>query len=211
MMSELYALLERWRDTERNAEEDQASPTRAAVRSSVRGCIALLADRDERLLVADDGSGPTLAPEVVRRMVGLTDGEPQSIQSGDAAHWNQVISTWWDRRTARERMHVLGPEGTRVRVRLAARIVNLLAASPRHDRPLLARRASAARRTLGVPLGAGGERRLAMLAAESTADESWLQRLAELGAARTERARAGAVPLVALIVLVTAAAQRGGE
>lgn len=201
LTSELYALIEHWRGADSSVvERHRTTPVVAAVRARVRGFFALVADGDERLLVADEGSGATDDPRVLRRVASLTDGEPTI---GPAAHVSQsiaAITDWCQRRGTRKRICILGPEGTRLRVRITARIAGVLANTPRHARVVLAATASAAGDSLRVPLGIAAERRLTQLADAPAADESWLRQLSELGAGRAAHEMHEA-RVLALIVL----------
>lgn len=199
ILSDVYARLEHWR-----ADLSSGTSTRydAAVHAPVAGCVALLADGEERLLVGDDGNGPSLDPHALARLLRLAEGAPAELHLADVERWTSRITLWWEQRVVRDELRVLSPEGSRVRARIAERIASMVAAAGRHARPGRARSAAAARRTLSVPLGIAAERRLAELANVSNADDAWLARVAELGAGRSSPERRRAAAILALIVLV---------
>lgn len=182
LVSALYRLLERWRESVSDVPD--ALPAVAAVEAPVSGWLALICDGGERLLAADDGSGPTADPRVVTRLAAFAENHAIIAPSDDVASCLAVIESWWRQHVAREQLGILAPEGTRIRARIAARIASLLAVAPRYSFAALATRAAAARRALRVPLGIGAERQLANLAEVESDGEAWLTRLCELAAGR---------------------------
>jgi hypothetical protein len=203
-MSELLSLLERWRsDAPAGDARRGTTPACSGVVSSAAGYLALIADGDERLLIADIGTGPTLDPRVVGRAALLANGEATLPHRDAIAAAHDSISKWWVGRITREAICRFSAEGTRIRAKLAARIDATLAGTPRHARTSVASIASAARQTLRVPLGIGAERRLADLA-EWAGDARWLGELAALGVGRTAVASHREAGTLAVIVFVPA-------
>lgn len=200
LMSDLYTALERWLVPPEPIECDAASAVYAAVAAPVSGYVALLADGDDRMLVASIGANPTLEPSALREALLLAEGTEAQPQPDDLSSAIHSIEEWWRRRMAREELQKLGTEGTRVRARIASRIAALLTDAPRHARAALAASASAAGHTLRTPLGIGAERRLAALADATVADAEWLSRVAELGHARAARARHHDPAILALML-----------
>lgn len=198
LTSELYAILERWRD-EVNCRAS-IGPAVAAVRASFDGCLGLLADSEERLLVADEGFGLTREPRVVTRLATLALGVATTARDEDVACWAKRLADWWRQHVAREQLGRLGAEGSLVRARIAALMAGLMAAAPRHTRAALATRVAMARQVLRQPLGIAAERRLTELARTSTADEEWLGQLTELAANRAASRREHDATVLAMIV-----------
>jgi hypothetical protein len=202
-MSELLTLLERWRSGAGVVEaRGETMPVCAAARASMAGYLALLADGDDRLLVASTDGCVTLDPRSVRLAVALAEGSALLPEGGALSTAVASIAAWWAGRVSREEIRVLGPEGRRTRARIGARIDSLLTAAPRHARAKLTPMASAARRTLRVPLGIGAERQLALLDASAANDECWLRELAEIGRGRMPPGSRREPAILALIVLV---------
>jgi hypothetical protein len=199
LTSDLHGLLENWRGPIGFSEEQL--PVVAAVAGDHSGWIALLADRDERLLVGDEGQGPTLDPHVLHRLAFLAGGAPTEARTEELSLSLASVHTWWQQRIAREHIRVLSPEGARLRSRVASRISELLTSAPRHLRAHLAASAAEARRTLRIPLSVGAERRLAALANPPVLDEVWLLQLAELGAGREAAEDVRPIKILALILI----------
>jgi len=175
-------------------------PTVAAVRAPLDGCLALVADGDERLVVAGEGSGLTLDPGVVTRLATLASGAATMPREADVACCTERLERWWRHHVAREQLGRLGAQGSLVRGKIAALISGLVAGAPRHTRTALAARAAMARQVLRLPLGVGAERRLAELAQQSAVDEQWLDQLAEIAAKRPVRRRQHDATILAMIV-----------
>ena len=103
--------------------------------------------------------------------------------------------------------------GSRARAAAASRIAALATAAPPHRRVAVSRLAATARHAVAASRTAGAERLLAALVttgpSDEAAPESWLERIAELGAGAApnadDRVAAGAGRPRALIVLVPSA------
>ena len=201
LMSDIYAVLERWQCGASPSVPDGDGPLCAAVNSASAGYLGLLADGHDRFLVADVGDGPTMDARVVRQLTSLGQGIGIAARGADVAAAVTAMERWWEQRVAREAIRVLSADGRRIRARIAARIAAILARTPRYARAALAPDAAAASRTLGVPLGMGAERVLATLAAAEGDDEEWLAQVAGLGVGRAGPHVRRAPRIVALIVL----------
>jgi superfamily II DNA or RNA helicase len=200
--SDLYRLLSSWRWPSSSAPLARHGPTECAAVNGggTSGFLALLADGDERVLIGDEGAGPTVDPGVLQRLAALAGGPAATASPEERTRAGATIEGWWQRRRAREQIHLPSSEGMRVRARVAARISALLGEAPRHVRASLAAPASAARHTLAIPLGIGAERRLAALGEAAAADERWLAAIGELGAGRAVRRTGGRLSVTALIL-----------
>lgn len=200
--SDLYRLLSTWRCSASGVPLGRPGPTGcAAVHGLRNGFLALLADGDERVLIGDDGSGPTIDPGVLQRLSTLASGPAAAPSPEQLSGARATIDGWWERRLAREQIHMLSADGMRLRARLAARISALVGQAPRHVRAALACQASAARHTLATPLGIGAVRRLAELGEAPVADGHWLAELGELGSGRAPRRSGAKATVTALIVI----------
>ena len=177
------------------------------------GLLALVVVNDEPLLLAAlaDGalsSDACLIDRLVQyRMFPDVAPTPTEIASANAA-----VSKWFGQRLVRRELARPSVAGARVRRRLATAITALLANTPRHRRAALMRLASAARGALHAQFGAGGERRLSVLAQWPERDENWLREIAAVAARTSARgAEASSYDLAAAIILrrpVSAGASR---
>jgi hypothetical protein len=188
----------------------QQLPIVAAVRGSVCGWLALLADGDERILVGDDGSGATTEPRTLCRLVAVVGDSGATPRRSDLSGAMLSIDAWWRRHTALEQLHKLSPEGERVRACIAARVATHVADTARHALPRVAALAAAARQVLGVRLGMGAERELRSLADAAVTDDDWLRRLAKLAAGRTARGSGRKATVLVLILLYSTDDAAGG-
>src|SRR5205085_3906433 len=117
-----------------------------------------------------------------------------------------AIGNWTLHAAACGRLAMSSPAGARLRARIALRITELLSSAPRHQRAILAPLASHARRSFGVPLAAGAERALALLADAPDVDDRWLKEIAMLAGPRQPR-RSANHELAPVVVIVL----RGAE
>ena len=184
----------------------------AAVRASVDGWIAALDVGGEPRIVASragvtltdsrdvlavaraaDGAGCVASPSRVERVLREIDGFLDAARAAADAGVAAI--------------------GSRARAAAASRIAALATAAPPHRRVAVSRLAATARHAVAASRTAGAERLLAALVAPGASDEaapeSWLERIAELGAGAApnadERAAGGAGRPRALIVLVPSA------
>lgn len=205
LTSDLHKLLASWCNSSSCAAAELDQPFCAAVQGPIAGCLALVIDGEERMLVADDGAGPTDDPRALQRLAVMACGPATLPASSEIATATSAIAAWAERRTAREQIRVFGPESSRARARIAGRLARLVASAPRHSRGRWAAAASMARLTLATQLGVGAERRLAMLGDATVADEQWLAAVAEIGAGRAAHHGGRHASVAALIVVRGAA------
>jgi hypothetical protein len=202
LASESLAILERWRRHDAAELAAGDSPLVAGVMAPNEGLLALLAAGEERLLLASAGSGLSLDPALVARVLKACDGTPVSPSDDEIARAMDAIRSWAAHWAGRRQLALGSRAGTRCRARLARRITELVAAAPRHERAGLAETASRAHRTLASSLGAGAERALAALAAARRFDARSLDEIAAFAAHRQPRNTDGGEPVpLALIVL----------
>jgi hypothetical protein len=201
LASEAHALLESWSNPSFRAELE-STPTCAVARAPNDGFIALLADGEDRMLVAAlEGNVPSRDPVTVGRALAMCRGPAGTMAPTDIEMTLAAIRCWWIDRSTRSRLAVFSAAGARLRTRLAARITAFLSARPRHERAALAPLASRAQLALRVTLGIGAERKLAAL--ESAADRGveWLRAIAALSDGRQSRT-AAIEPRILLVVLL---------
>jgi superfamily II DNA or RNA helicase len=206
LASKTHALLATWRDSVAASsmpnDSDAGVPMVAGVQAPHDGFLALLASGRERFLLASlDGSRPSLGAAAVSRTVEM-GREPAIVPTAAETRRAVAAVRAWSRDfAARRRLSIASPAGSRVRIRIAARITALLSSAPRHQRATLASLASAAQRALCAPLGAGAERALVALAGAAEADAKWLRDIATLGAGRDSgRMSSEPEPLVVIVL-----------
>ena len=203
LASDTLAVLERWRRECGSAGAPDPQSLIAGVLARDDGLLALLGVGEDRLLLASTSVGElSLDASLIAGALASCDGTPVVPADEEVARARRAIDSWIVHWIARQRLALSSPAGARCRARLAQRITALLASAPRHELAGLAAIASGARRTLARPLGAGGERALATLAAESRFDARSLHEIAELSERRESRGTESADPVpLALIVL----------
>jgi len=202
--SRIFRSLESWRGGVPPAWDGATSGTACAtVRSTNSGLLALILTQGEVvLLAAVDGWQLTADPAVVERVVHLCSGAATQFEGSEMKKAKDAIREWLGHRAARRDLGAMSIGGVQLRRRVGTLIGELLTAAPRHRRVALVALASAARRALSVPLGAGGERSLLMLAGAERRDAHWLEAIAALASGRpAPMAQAQDPEIRALIVL----------
>jgi len=179
------------------------SPLVAAVIASDEGLLVLLAAGEERFLLASAGCGGlALDAGLIARTLSACDGPSATPSDDEIARATHAVQSWIGHWAGRRRLAMASRSGARCRARVARRITELLAATPRHERAGLAAAASAARRTLAHSLGAGAESALVALAAARRFDARTIDEIAELSKGRRLRSLdAGEPAPLAMIVL----------
>jgi len=209
LTSETYALLERWRDE--RYENDTRLPC-AGVLAPNDGFLALLAVRQERLLVAAlDGVRPSEDPAVVGRALAMCLGQATMPSTHAVDDATSAIRVWCAEWSARRRMSIASAAGARLRIQIAGRIASLLAAAPRHQLAIVAPLASRAQQALRLPLSAGAERALLALGRATDADTAWLERIADVSEHRAPPSCAAAEPELAVLILLRRSPSEGAD
>jgi len=187
--------------------------TVAAVRASFDGWLAAIDIDGHPCLVArrvghDATTDPTHLLEMMRAAGGQRCPIPPSMVRQAAADVDEFLA-----HTRAATVAGLSTGTSAAHARVSSRIAGVVAASPPHRRPTISRLAANARNAISRIAGAGVERALTRLVADTkgassaTDDaEDWLARVARLGQS-TSTARAAdenAAPVVAAILLLVA-------
>ncbi|MFL5612693.1 MAG: helicase-related protein [Gemmatimonadaceae bacterium] len=208
--SEILAALSQWRGDA--GECDRArTPLFAAVRAPRDGVLALVRSSEHRILIAATADGELTAdPSAVASVVSQCNGPPLAVDDAVLAHALALIGAWCERWSSRERLAVIGAAGAKLRARIAGRIAEIVAAAPRHEHTAIANQASKARRVLALPLGAGGERRLAALADQLNPAVNWLGDIAALAEGRTTATFAHDAPAPVVVIFLRSESPTSG-
>lgn len=202
--SRTLGVVERWGRAAPHSWDEAASGTPCAtVLSPHHGLLALVVAEGELLLLAAiDAWQVTADPAVVEHAAYLCAGVAVPSEPDEIRKAKEAIAEWLAHRAARRELGQMSAGGAQLRRRIGTLISELLAAAPRHRRVALVSLASAARRALRVPLGAGAERSLLMLARAERRDAHWLESIAALSSGRpAPLAHAEDPEIQALIVL----------
>ena len=206
LASDALVILEHWRRDPVQQGTPERSPRVAGVIAPNEGLLVALAAGEERLLLASLESGDlSLDASQVARVLSLCHGTPVVPTDAEIARAMHAVDRWAVHWSGRRQLSLGSPAGARWRARLAHRITELLAGSPRHERAALAAAASRARRTLTRPLGAGAERALAALASGPRFDARSLDEVAAFSEGRrAQNVDVGELVPLAIIVLRSA-------
>jgi helicase-like protein len=216
---ELRALLRRWMADaaeQRRAVAPSAEPSDgdeplvvAAVRAPIDGWIAALEVHGEARLVASRAGSTTTDSRATVALARLADGAGCVASPSRVDRVLREIDAYLESARAAADAGVAAI-GSRARATAASRIAALATAAPPHRRVAMSRLAASARHAVARSRTAGAERLLAALVAsddrEPAAAETWLERIAGVGAGALPNEDDGAPSepgrTLALIVLV---------
>ncbi|MHB1224214.1 MAG: helicase-related protein [Gemmatimonadaceae bacterium] len=142
---------------------------------------AVAVDGRVRLLGGRAGSGAASDdPRLLAALAAAVDAAGPALRPAAAAvdRARAAVAAWHRGRAASEALALIAPGAIPLQRRLLGRLARIVRATPLHQRPAILALATAARRALTRPLGAGGERLLAELVAAPLPDACWLRTLA---------------------------------
>jgi hypothetical protein len=190
----------------RDAPEEVETLVAGAVRSSIRGWVALVehGPAETSLIVARDGivlDGDNERLRVLREATG-TDLAVTSATVDDAL---RELGEWLVHRRGSDDAAIPIAPGSRACARMLRRIGTIAARAPAHRRNVINELALHARRAVLTPRGIARERGLAALADANMADEAWLLAVGVFGNAKLDERRPLFAPrqsrVVALLLL----------
>lgn len=191
----LAARLRRWRSGPGGAAPadgaaiDLSTPATYALRApagepaaflaavAVDGRVRLLGGRAGGEAASDDPGLLAAIAAAVDAAMGAAVGAVAPVP-GDVGWARDAVTAWHRGRAATEALALVAPGAVPLQRRLLGRLARIVRATPIHQRPAVLALATAARRALTRPLGAGGERLLAELVAAPLDDACWLRTLA---------------------------------
>ena len=180
------ALLSEWRAPASGHRWDRTSsefPVAAVHCSGAAGALVVTqSDDGSAVLLAHDASGITLDPARVRDLVSRAGGADCSPERERLDQTLTAIEQQNRSRSAARSAGIEAAPAARARRLAGARIASIVRRAPRHARAHYAQLATAARETLVVRCGAGGEQMLRDLTHASMSDDAWLRAMAALGA-----------------------------
>ncbi|HXT18863.1 MAG TPA: helicase-related protein [Gemmatimonadaceae bacterium] len=180
-----------------------ADPLSAAVVSSTRGFLALIANGSRSRLVAKIDGPISSDAKTVLRALALAEGPDMPIDANALADASRCLSRWLEHQRGAIAVDLSAAAAARSRRTALERVRRALSHAPRHRRAQLAPLADAARAVVAAPLGEGAERVLEMLVRADLPDEAWLRSIAAFGElnARPPAPSESGVDRVAAIIL----------
>jgi superfamily II DNA or RNA helicase len=160
---------------------DRGVPLVAAVDCDVRGFLALVRDDDGSRLLANLGSGITMATDAIVRGLIAAENLESAFDSDCVAPALRQIEAWLAARRGASTINLQAAAAARLRRAALTRVARALARAPRHQRSLLAPLADSARAIATAPLTEGAERILETLVRAELPDEAWLRSIATFG------------------------------
>jgi superfamily II DNA or RNA helicase len=163
------------------ADVRPGAPLVAAVECDVRGFLALVRDGDGPRLIANFGSGITMAADTIIRGLIAAENPEAAIGSDAGSPALRQIEGWLAARHGASTIDLQAAAAARLRRAALTRVARALARAPRHQRALLAPLADTARTIATAPLAEGAERILETLVRAELPDEAWLRSIATFG------------------------------
>ncbi|MEO7083267.1 MAG: helicase-related protein [Gemmatimonadaceae bacterium] len=181
MAGDIVCRLRAWRSQSPEFSDEAGAILVAAADADAEGFLALvIEDARPRLVASVDGRIATSAV-VIHQAIVASESREAAVDHIRLASIIAEIKEWSDRRRGAAATTVRSAVTTPARRTGLQRIARLLSTIPHHQRSRMAPLAAAARLTLASQLSEGAERMLHRLVHDESANQEWLEGVAELG------------------------------